>query len=83
LNSERGGLLVNFTVFVATSAIGNGDHVSEKINSMKLTPLNRVVLDKADSHSAAHEILRLLQSPNVHDYVRKILPLKPILSGFK
>jgi hypothetical protein len=58
LNSKHGGLLVNSTVFVANSAIGNGGHVSKKKNSMKLTPLNKVGIDKADNQSA--EILSVL-----------------------
>jgi hypothetical protein len=31
LNSKHGGLPVNFTVFLATSLIGNGGHMSKKI----------------------------------------------------
>jgi hypothetical protein len=46
---------------MATSAIGNGCHVSKKkINSLKLTPLNRAVIGNADNSSVAHEILSLL-----------------------
>lgn len=74
LNSKYGGLLVNFIVFMATSATGSGGHVSKKKNnSLKLTPLNRAVIDKADNSSVAHEILSILWNPNVHHYFRKSL----------